>query len=232
MKISRNESGFSVLMILIGLVTLGIIGLVIWRTLNTKPVTVSEPTNQDPPSQVEKDPTEGWKKYCLGLCFKYPTAWVLKTIDLDLPPKVDVVEVSSPDTTTTVQFVPVVDGLGGTCQPNTCFFETLSIEPLKDPSLANLRIVKGIFTNSQTFWPRHFIASLETINRTGLKINQKTDTGYFAGVFNNIYEPSKISRLDVNNGSSTFTRQTALDWFNTKNAKTVEMIISTVELEN
>ena len=189
----RNQQGFSIvelLLVLILLSVVGGIGYVVYTghhktvTANTAPAPAAHTT-----TTARVDPYAGWQQYCStpgGLCFKYPTNWKLASAETP-DPTITGATLTSPSGNVTVQYVPVISGIGGDCNPNTCFFNALSITKPSGNNTGNLKLVKGIFTNksSTAILANYFVSSDDIIANAKLAVGQNVDVGYFVDALTN-----------------------------------------------
>jgi hypothetical protein len=201
-NINSNQSGFSIVEGVLIIVVVAVLGFIGWTAYNsyigkpaTKPSTKvsNQPSNQtsSPSNTQTQQPTQqpnpyaDWQSYCSisgGICFKYPTDWQENETSSSEPSS-DNVTVVSPSKEIQVSYRPNVVGIGGHCNPATCYFTAESIDKIAAPNNLGLEVIKGIFTNksSGSIAAYYFLTSADRIEPYHLQLNQAVDVGFFAG---------------------------------------------------
>jgi hypothetical protein len=148
-KLKNNQSGFTVvevLLLLIFLAIIGFIGVYVAHNRSGKPVAVSSSTSKSANSSkstAAPDPYIGWKQYCSAhekSCFKYPSNWTFTDNcgSAYACQDMDNVTITSPSKST-VGFTSSVTGRGGDCAGAQDSFIT-TVTPL--PKASGLYIVQ------------------------------------------------------------------------------------------
>lgn len=126
---TRRDSGHAVLIvviIIIALAILGLLGWLFWNNFINKPTTTT--SNHATTSGTSNTPAQQvtTKTYCTQaekLCFEYPQNWMIDdshTVNSQEPGfKGDYVYVMPPNKELTLKFQSAIDGIGGTCDPDS-----------------------------------------------------------------------------------------------------------------
>lgn len=201
-----RQAGFGlILIILLAFVLVGTLGVIGWQihshNLQRTGQGSATTTGQHHPSTQQTDQYAGWHTYCSrlgGICFKYPSDWQ-KTETSGSNPASTMITIASPSKTVDVAYAPVVAGVGGHCNPNTCFFMAESITSLSSSQATGLTVVKGIFTSKATgvVLADYFLGSDDILTPYKLKADQSVDVGFLENLFTSPVNSSAIEELHV-----------------------------------
>jgi PsbP-like protein len=227
-----QQAGFClVLIILLVVVVVGLMGVIGWQLYGRN---LTEPNQHHSSQQTDK--YAGWKMYCSGLggiCFKYPADWQEAETSGSNPTSTTVT-IASPSKTVEVAYSPVVMGVGGHCEPNTCFFTAKSITPLAASQATALSVVKGIYLNksTRTILADYFLGSDDLLAPYKLKIDQRVDVGFFVNLFTSPVNSSAVEELRVKSvPDDGFTSEAeAQSWLARSEVATAGSILSSVYL--
>ena len=200
---------------------------IVWGA-NIKYNPSQDPKDNNPIKTIDK--YLGWKSYCSkegGLCLKYPSDWVVNDTS-------DATAVTITNQPKTVQIVynPSVTSIGGSCEINTCFFRTISINNLSGTGTTNLKTIEGIFTNNATgsILAQYFVGSNERMSLYNLKVNEKVDVGFFAPFLSSPLNQNVIEQLRIkplpDNGFSSENEATV--WLSESDVKMAGNILESV----
>lgn len=239
MNINRErQAGNLILVVVLVLVVVGFVGVIGWQ-LYSRTVQTTNPgstTAGQQPSSQQTDKYAGWQTFCSstgGLCFRYPADWQ-KTETAGADPASTTVTIASPSNAVAVVYTPVVVGVGGHCNPNTCFFTAASITPLSSSQAAGLSVVKGVYTNNGTgaILADYFLDSTDKLAPYNLKVNQRVDVGFFADLFTSPLNSAALEELRVksvpDNGFASEAEASA--WLAKPEVVTAGNILSSVYL--
>jgi hypothetical protein len=229
-----RQKGFGVIEVIVVILLVAAIIIGGWWVWSNQNIATNSTVTTDPAIPV--DETESWTTYCAtddSVCFKYPGEWTAKE-DPNHPSPYKSLAVTSPDQKITMFYNTDVDGIGGQCDPGACLLKTTSIASLSGPNLDNIKLVKGVFTNTsiESVKPVMFLISDNKIDFYNLEVDKQVDVGFFLDTFSNPKHPEKESWFRATTNSDlTFTDQTSLDWFNTEDVVTAEKILNTTRLK-
>lgn len=241
--VRKSELGFGAVEVLIVLVVtalIGGVGYVAYKNLNTaKQVAVTNNTSAPKPTPpAPTDPYAGWQQYCSAggaVCFQYPTDWKIATTQT-ADPSIPGAAITSPSGKITVEYIPIVAGFGGDCNPNTCFFNTDSITKPQSKNPGNLKVVKGIYTNKDTpaILTYYYVSSDDQISNYKLAVNQNVDVGFFMASFTNPHPTSQavesfqVRNVPENDFSSVASAES---WFTNPEVVTAGKVLSSISLK-
>lgn len=244
-----TDSGFSVVEALLILVIVGILGFTGWYIYHSKRTSDKSYSgaNSGTPTYKKKASTTkivtldvyvGWTQYCSdygGVCFKYPQGWQANSTETD-ESSVQGVTLVSPSGKIEIIYNPLVDGTGGVCEPNLCFFQPSSITKPAGNNEGDLKVVKGVYTNNdaQVIMPYYYVSDDNSIDHYGLSVRKNTDVGFFINSFTNpgrdgtefLYVRG-VNQPDGGYGSSA----SANTWLSGNEVVTAGKILSSIELK-
>lgn len=246
MKRQLGQQGFGLIGIAIMAVLLLAGGAVAWRVYasrnhrgdaqqsQTATNNASSATTATKTTTATKDPYVGWQSYCSdvgGICFKYPSDWKLNPADSVAGPST-AATITSPSGKVGINFVPNVDGLGGACEPNTCYFEAKEITKPTGASVGNLKVVSGIYTghDAGVTLPELAVMSDDLITKKGLAVGSNVDVGAMYYLLTNPGDSTKKDKLLAYDTSNTTYKQAtdAEQWLSQPEVVTARQILMSV----
>jgi len=240
----KNHSGFSVVEALLIVLVVGILGFTGWFVYHSQQAASKDSNSQSKVQTTTQkaappvDPYADWEQYCSdygGVCFKYPQDWQLSSVET-ADPNIKGAQLTSPSGGIKVLYTPYVDGIGGACESNLCFFQAASITKPAADNAGTLKVVKGVYTNkgSQVIAPYYYVSDDGRIAGSNLSVGKNVDVGFFAPDFSN---PAKdgtefFEVRDVEqSGNGYDSVDDANVWFSKDEVITAGKILSSVELK-
>lgn len=161
MEKASRTSGFGLLELLLGIVTLAALGLGGWVAYSKLAAKSASSTTNTKTSVVPSratDPYAGWKVYTSSaekITFKYPDDWMVDAQDALVPndpANTDYIALKSPDGKVVVHWVSEVDGFGDEHTDSYPYNEI--IDKTLIPGAAHHYVISGITTlDSKTYYP-------------------------------------------------------------------------------
>jgi len=243
-KALHNNKGFALVELLILVVVLlavGAVGVYAYsHSRHAKNAVNSSNTSHNGSTQTSQnngtaDPYKDWKSYCSsygGVCFKYPADWTTSEGETSLPDQKSLT-LTSPSGKVAVSYSPADQGVGGSCNPTVCSFDTVSLAKLSASNASDLEVVQGVWSNtsSSAIVPYYYVTSSAQVASQGLVSGQNVGTGFLVTEFPNPKVTSGLEHLAVRDPSQTSysSPNAAKSWLSGSEVVTAGKILGSLE---